>query len=59
MNDRTTLETHLNVFEHFTPKLPPTFRGSEFLFLANIQPGLQLQVFNCRWSGRGWSGSTP
>jgi len=46
MNDRTTLETHLNVFEHFTPKLPPAFRGSDYLFLANIQPGLQLQVFN-------------
>ena len=45
MNDRTTLETHLNVFEHFTPKLPAAFRGSDFLFLANIQPGLQLQVF--------------
>ncbi len=46
MNDRTTLETHLNVFEQFTPKLPPAFRGSDYLFLANIQPGLQLQVFN-------------
>lgn len=45
MNDRTTLETHLNVFEQFSPKLPPAFRGSDFLFLANIQPGLQLQVF--------------
>lgn len=45
MNDRTTLETHLNVFEQFDPKLPPAFRGSDFLFLANIQPGLQLKVF--------------
>lgn len=45
MNDRTTLETHLNCFEHFAPKLPATFRGSDFLFLANIQPGLQLQVY--------------
>ncbi|MBL9106309.1 MAG: sugar kinase [Myxococcales bacterium] len=45
MNDRTTLETHLNCFEHFAPKLPPRFRGSDFLFLANIQPGLQLQVY--------------
>lgn len=45
MNDRTTLETHLNVFETFQPRLPPAFRGSDFLFLANIQPGLQLEVF--------------
>lgn len=45
MNDRTTLETHLNVFEQFAPNLPAAFRDSEFLFLANIQPRLQQQVF--------------
>lgn len=45
MNDRTTLETHLNVFEQFQPDLPETFRQSEYLFLANIQPRLQQQVF--------------
>jgi sugar/nucleoside kinase (ribokinase family) len=46
MNDRTTLATDLNVFEQFAPKLPPDYRGSEYLFLANIQPGLQEQVFH-------------
>ncbi|MCB9565933.1 MAG: sugar kinase [Myxococcales bacterium] len=45
MNDRTTLETHLNVFERFDPSLPAGFEESEYLFLANIQPSLQLQVF--------------
>ncbi|WAS90090.1 PfkB family carbohydrate kinase [Nannocystis punicea] len=45
MNDRTTLETHLNVFEKFQPRLPEAFRGSEYLFLANIQPRLQSDVF--------------
>jgi sugar/nucleoside kinase (ribokinase family) len=45
MNDRTTLETHLNVFEQFQPRLPEAFRGSEYLFLANIQPRLQADVF--------------
>src|SRR5690606_22862399 len=45
MNDRDTLETHLNVFEHFAPNLPAAFRDSELLFLANIQPRLQQQVF--------------
>lgn len=44
MNQRDTLDTRLNVFEHFDPKLPPSYRGSEYLFLANIQPGLQLKV---------------
>jgi sugar/nucleoside kinase (ribokinase family) len=44
LNTRETLETQLNVFEHFEPKLSEGSRGSEVLFLANIQPGLQLQV---------------
>ncbi len=44
MNDRTTLETHLNVFESFAPKLPADYADSEYLFLANIQPSLQQQV---------------
>jgi len=44
LNTRDTLDTQLNVFEHFAPKLSQASRGSEVLFLANIQPGLQLQV---------------
>jgi sugar/nucleoside kinase (ribokinase family) len=44
MNSRDTLETHLNVFEDFSPKLPASYRESDFLFLANIQPSLQLDV---------------
>lgn len=44
MNQRDTLETHLNCFEQFTPKLPESYRASDFLFLANIQPSLQLAV---------------
>jgi sugar/nucleoside kinase (ribokinase family) len=41
---RTTLETHLNVFAEFRPKLPEAWRDSEFLFLGNILPALQLDV---------------
>ena len=41
---RTTLETQLNVFEHFRPKLPTSYRDAEFVFLANIHPSLQLEV---------------
>jgi sugar/nucleoside kinase (ribokinase family) len=44
MNTRDTLDTQLNVFEHFQPKLSDASRDAEVLFLANIQPGLQLQV---------------
>jgi sugar/nucleoside kinase (ribokinase family) len=46
MKERDTLETHLNVFESFQPELPESFRDSEYLFLANIQPELQLQVLD-------------
>ncbi len=44
MNDRETLEVHLNVFEHFDPVLPDDYRRSKFLFLANGAPMLQLKV---------------
>jgi sugar/nucleoside kinase (ribokinase family) len=41
---RTTLETQLNVFQDFHPKLPADWTSSEFVFLANIDPVLQLAV---------------
>jgi sugar/nucleoside kinase (ribokinase family) len=44
LNTRETLDTQLNVFEHFSPKLSDASRASEVLFLANIQPGLQREV---------------
>ena len=44
MNAAQTLETQLNVFETFDPKLSDGSRNAEFLFLANIQPTLQRQV---------------
>jgi sugar/nucleoside kinase (ribokinase family) len=44
LNTRDTLDTQLNVFEHFDPKLSAGSRDAEVLFLANIQPGLQLHV---------------
>ncbi|HEY6396732.1 MAG TPA: PfkB family carbohydrate kinase [Solirubrobacteraceae bacterium] len=44
LNTRETLDTQLNVFEHFAPKLSPASQECDTLFLANIQPGLQLQV---------------
>jgi len=44
LNSRETLDTQLGVFEGFSPKLSDTSRSSEVLFLANIQPDLQLDV---------------
>jgi sugar/nucleoside kinase (ribokinase family) len=44
MNDRTTLRTDLNVFAGFDPKLPASYRSEPYLFLGNIQPGLQRSV---------------
>jgi sugar/nucleoside kinase (ribokinase family) len=44
LNTRDTLDTQLNVFEHFQPKLSEESQNADVLFLANIQPGLQLQV---------------
>lgn len=46
MNDAITLNTELNVFEHFNPKLPETYKSSSFAFLANIDPNLQLDVLS-------------
>ncbi|MEY2516779.1 MAG: hypothetical protein QOJ89_4137 [bacterium] len=44
MNSRETLETDLNVFETFDPKLSDASKQCDVLFLANILPGLQLNV---------------
>src|SRR5205823_180111 len=44
LNERTTLDTQLNVFADFEPKLSEASRAAEVLFLANIQPDLQRAV---------------
>jgi sugar/nucleoside kinase (ribokinase family) len=44
LNEAKTDFTHLNVFEHFQPRIPPEYHDSQFLFLANIHPVLQAQV---------------
>ena len=46
LNEARTLATHLNVFERFRPTLPPTYTRSEFVFLGNIDPELQLEVLH-------------
>jgi len=44
LNAAETLETRLGVFSHFRPKIPEAFRRAPFVFLANIDPRLQLEV---------------
>ena len=44
LNSAETLETRLGVFSHFSPKIPPQFKNAPFVFLANIDPRLQLDV---------------
>jgi len=44
LNDAQTLETQLNVFESFKPSIPVEYADAEYLFLANIDPDLQMEV---------------
>ena len=44
LNVAHTLDTQLNVFADFKPKLPESYRRAEYLFLGNIHPALQLDV---------------
>lgn len=44
LNEAQTLNTELNVFQSFSPKIPAEYADSEFLFLANIDPVLQADV---------------
>jgi sugar/nucleoside kinase (ribokinase family) len=46
MNDRETLELHLNVFETFDPVIPDEYRKCKYLFLANGSPVLQMKVLD-------------
>jgi sugar/nucleoside kinase (ribokinase family) len=44
LNEAHTLDTKLNVFETFRPKIPEAYRSPDLLFLGNIDPELQLDV---------------
>jgi sugar/nucleoside kinase (ribokinase family) len=46
LNTAETLETHLGVFSHFRPSIPEQFRKAPYVFLANIDPRLQLDVLS-------------
>jgi sugar/nucleoside kinase (ribokinase family) len=44
LNVRDTVELRLNVLERFVPRLPDSYRDAQFVFLANIDPVIQLDV---------------
>jgi len=67
LNVRDTLFTELGVFDGFKPKLGDAHRASDFVFLANIHPALQLDVlgqvrspmFNAMDTMNFWIEGTP
>lgn len=46
MNDRVSLDTQLNVFGEFDPVLPEKYKRTEYVFLANGVPALQMKVLD-------------
>ena len=46
LNEAHTLDTELNVFSNFHPKIPEKYRNSEYVFLGNIDPALQRDVIS-------------
>ncbi len=46
MNSRETLDVQLNTFGDFKPKIPPAFRNTPFVFLANGSPATQSSVLD-------------
>ena len=45
-DQRDTLETRLNVLEHFRPELPESYKTTPFVLLANIGPDLQIHLLD-------------
>jgi sugar/nucleoside kinase (ribokinase family) len=46
MSSAETIATELNVYADFRPVLPPAYRDSDYIFLANIAPELQYDVLD-------------
>jgi len=46
LNNRDTLDTQLNVFEHFDPKIPDEYKNAKYVALGNIEPSLQNKVLD-------------
>lgn len=46
LNNRDTLDTQLNVFEHFNPVIPNSYKDAKYVALGNIEPSLQGKVLD-------------
>ncbi|MBD3163930.1 sugar kinase [Candidatus Woesearchaeota archaeon] len=46
MNEAKTLKTELNSLENFNPKVPESYKKAKYLFLANVDPEIQLKTIN-------------
>jgi sugar/nucleoside kinase (ribokinase family) len=46
MNSRDTLDTQLNVLEHFDPIIPESYKDCEYLMLGNLVPAIQMRVLD-------------
>ena len=44
INQRDTIELHLNVLAGYEPQLPESYRDAEYVFLGNIDPVIQMEV---------------
>jgi len=55
MNCAETIKTQLNVFADFKPCLPKGYENSKYIFLANIDPDLQIFILK-RFAGKRFIG---
>ncbi len=46
LSSRESLDTQLNVFADFRPKIPASYRATPYVMLGNIHPTLQLEVLD-------------
>jgi len=46
LNEAKTIDTRLNVFANFRPKIPRSYVDTKYVFLANIDPDLQINVLD-------------
>jgi sugar/nucleoside kinase (ribokinase family) len=45
-NQRETVRTDINVYDGYRPRIPPSYRAADIVFLANIDPGLQEDIIH-------------
>ncbi len=46
MNEAKTLKTELNSLANFSPEIPDSYKKAKYIFLANIDPEIQIEVMD-------------